>query len=111
MNLEDLLNKQVEARVEKEHPDFNKLEPFKVPMVIIGGKYDLFQDFDPEAKKIVCRTLRFFAHFYGASLQFYRYANSRWHGVNHRYKYLNLWVIVTKRLDLTDLRLCSRVDN
>lgn len=73
MNLEEILTRQTAARVDREHPDFAKLEPFKVPLVIIGGKYDRFQDLEPETKKIICRALRFFAHFYGASLQFYRF--------------------------------------
>ena len=73
MNLDQRLDKMTEARVDQEHPDFSKLEPFRVPLVIIGGKYDIFQDMDPEAKNIICRALRFFAHYYGASLQFYRY--------------------------------------
>jgi len=37
----------------------------------LGGKYDEFQNFDPEKKKIICKALRFFAHYRGASLQFY----------------------------------------
>ena len=41
--------------------------------MILGGKYDLFQNFDPEKKKIVCRALRFFSHHHGAALQFYRF--------------------------------------
>ena len=44
----------------------------RLPLVILGGKYDLFQNFDPEKKKIVCRALRFFSHHHGAALQFYR---------------------------------------
>lgn len=64
-------------------------------MVILGGKYDkfqvikseylynekknknrfliiyFFQDFEPEKKKIICRSLRYVAHTLGASLQFY----------------------------------------
>ena len=71
LNLEEHLRKATEARIDREHPDFASMEPFKVQLVIIGGKYDVYHDFDPEAKKIICRTLRFFAHHYGASLQFY----------------------------------------
>ena len=29
----------------------------------------LFQDFDSEKRKVICKTLRFVAHIYGASLQ------------------------------------------
>jgi len=45
------------------------LNPLLVPLVIFGGKYDQFQDFDPEKKKIICKTLRFIAHTNGAYLQ------------------------------------------
>ena len=38
--------------------DKDVMQPFLVPLIIIGGKYDLFQDNDPESKKIVCRALR-----------------------------------------------------
>ncbi|GLH05592.1 Cytoplasmic dynein 2 light intermediate chain 1 [Gryllus bimaculatus] len=54
-----------------DHPDREFLDPFPVPLVILGGKYDKFQDFDPEKKKAVCRSLRYVAHTLGASLQFY----------------------------------------
>lgn len=49
----------------------SEVTPFLVPLVIIGGKYDLFQELDPEEKKVICRALRFVAHTHGASLQFF----------------------------------------
>lgn len=33
-------------------------------------RYDLFQDFDSEHRKIICKTLRFVAHINGGSLHF-----------------------------------------
>lgn len=60
------------ARSDPEHTDVSRMDPFQLPLVILGGMYDQFQDIDPEKKKIICRALRFFAHTYGASLQFYR---------------------------------------
>ena len=39
-----------------------------IPLAILGTKYDIFQDFEPEKKKIICKTLRFVAHINGASL-------------------------------------------
>ena len=39
-----------------------------VPLAILGTKYDIFQDFEPEKKKVICKTLRFVAHTNGASL-------------------------------------------
>ena len=68
-NLTDRMKKE---NLDNEHPDIHGMEPFTLPIVILGGKYDLFQNMEPEKKKIVCKALRFFTHFYGATLQFYR---------------------------------------
>ncbi|XP_075391749.1 cytoplasmic dynein 2 light intermediate chain 1 isoform X2 [Tenrec ecaudatus] len=54
----------------KDHPDRELIDPFPIPLVIIGSKYDIFQDFDSEKRRIICKTLRFVAHSYGASLMF-----------------------------------------
>uniref|UniRef100_A0A8I5ZPI1 Dynein cytoplasmic 2 light intermediate chain 1 n=1 Tax=Rattus norvegicus TaxID=10116 RepID=A0A8I5ZPI1_RAT len=56
--------------MQKDHPDRELIDPFPIPLVIIGSKYDIFQDFDPEKRKVICKTLRFVAHYYGASLMF-----------------------------------------
>ncbi|KAK3584581.1 hypothetical protein CHS0354_040283 [Potamilus streckersoni] len=58
-------------RVGPDHPDKSMIDPFLIPLVIIGSKYDVFQDFDSEKKKVICKTLRFIAHTHGASLQFF----------------------------------------
>ncbi len=62
-----------EERNEAGHPDKGSNQPFMVPLVIVGGKYDLFQNIESENKKVVCKALRFLAHNYGATLQFYRF--------------------------------------
>ncbi|KAJ6666949.1 hypothetical protein lerEdw1_018951 [Lerista edwardsae] len=54
----------------KDHPDREMIDPFPVPLVIIGSKYDTFHEFDSEIKKIIYKTLRFVSHYYGASLVF-----------------------------------------
>uniref|UniRef100_A0A8C7XXW3 Cytoplasmic dynein 2 light intermediate chain 1 n=1 Tax=Oryzias sinensis TaxID=183150 RepID=A0A8C7XXW3_9TELE len=54
----------------KDYPDRELISPFPVPLLIIGSKYDLFQDFDSEKKKVVSKTLRFIAHYHAASLIF-----------------------------------------
>ncbi|CAM4727206.1 hypothetical protein PO909_019249 [Leuciscus waleckii] len=54
----------------KDYPDRELISPFPVPLLIIGSKFDIFQDFDSEKRKVICKTLRFLAHFYGASLIF-----------------------------------------
>lgn len=68
--LKETLTKQAWERV-GDHPDKNLMSPFLVPLVIIGGKYDLFQEFGSEERKVICKTLRFLAHTHGASLQFF----------------------------------------
>ncbi|XP_063709379.1 cytoplasmic dynein 2 light intermediate chain 1 [Culicoides brevitarsis] len=63
-------------KIGNEHPDVNTLELFPFPCVIVGGKYDIFQDLDSEIKKHVCRCLRSIAHTIGAALVFYSVKNS-----------------------------------
>ncbi|KAF3708054.1 Cytoplasmic dynein 2 light intermediate chain 1 [Channa argus] len=48
--------------------DRELISPFPVPLLIIGSKYDKFQEFDSDKKKVVSKTLRFIAHYYAASL-------------------------------------------
>ncbi|XP_066534529.1 cytoplasmic dynein 2 light intermediate chain 1 isoform X2 [Hoplias malabaricus] len=54
----------------KDHPDRELISPFPVPLLLIGTKFDIFQDFESEKRKVICKTLRFLAHYYGASLIF-----------------------------------------
>ncbi|XP_052106134.1 cytoplasmic dynein 2 light intermediate chain 1-like [Mytilus californianus] len=69
--VKDRLTKQAWERVGADHPDKNLMNPFLVPLIIIGGKYDLFQEFGSEERKVICKTLRFLAHTHGATLQFF----------------------------------------
>ncbi|XP_067938726.1 cytoplasmic dynein 2 light intermediate chain 1-like isoform X2 [Watersipora subatra] len=66
----DKLKKSTRERLGGDHMDDDLLEPFRVPLVIIGTKFDLYQELDPEKKKVIAKTLRFVAHTYGASLFF-----------------------------------------
>uniref|UniRef100_A0A1A7YHR1 Cytoplasmic dynein 2 light intermediate chain 1 n=1 Tax=Iconisemion striatum TaxID=60296 RepID=A0A1A7YHR1_9TELE len=54
----------------KDYPDRELISPFPVPLLIIGSKYDLFQEFHSDKKKVISKTLRFVAHYYAASLIF-----------------------------------------
>ncbi|KFO87756.1 Cytoplasmic dynein 2 light intermediate chain 1, partial [Buceros rhinoceros silvestris] len=56
--------------LQRDHPDYELIEPFPIPLVIIGSKYDIFHEFDSEMRKIISMTLRFVSHYYGASLVF-----------------------------------------
>uniref|UniRef100_H2TI91 Cytoplasmic dynein 2 light intermediate chain 1 n=2 Tax=Takifugu rubripes TaxID=31033 RepID=H2TI91_TAKRU len=53
-----------------DYPDKELISPFPVPLLIIGSKYDVFQDFDSDKKKLIAQMLRFVAHSYAASLIF-----------------------------------------
>ena len=68
---EETLNKKRSSADYELHPDKDHIRPFPLPLIILGGRYDEFQNFEPEKKKIICKALRFFAHYHGASLQFY----------------------------------------
>uniref|UniRef100_A0A3Q3N9W8 Dynein cytoplasmic 2 light intermediate chain 1 n=1 Tax=Mastacembelus armatus TaxID=205130 RepID=A0A3Q3N9W8_9TELE len=54
----------------KDYPDRELISPFPVPLLIIGSKYDIFQEFDSDKRKVISKTLRFVAHYYAASLIF-----------------------------------------
>jgi hypothetical protein len=66
--LEQQLRKKAWARFGRDHPDKDLLDPLPVPLIIVGNKFDVFQNMDPEQRKMVARTLRFIAHTNGASL-------------------------------------------
>ncbi|XP_052870775.1 cytoplasmic dynein 2 light intermediate chain 1-like [Anopheles cruzii] len=72
----DEMKNQTVLRVGKDHPDLATLELFPFPIVIVGGKYDLFQNLDSEVRKHVCRCLRSIAHTLGAAVLFYSSKNS-----------------------------------
>eukprot|EP00116_Pleurobrachia_bachei_P005124 sb/3465386/ len=59
------------ARYDADHPDKDSLDIIPVPITIIGSKYDVFQNFDSEKKKIISRTLRYVAHHHGAHLCYF----------------------------------------
>ncbi|CAK0828658.1 unnamed protein product [Prorocentrum cordatum] len=54
------------------HADLAQMQPFPVPLVILGAKWDVLagNDVTPEQRKSLCRALRFFAHSNGAHLVF-----------------------------------------
>nr|XP_057914049.1 cytoplasmic dynein 2 light intermediate chain 1 isoform X2 [Doryrhamphus excisus] len=54
----------------KDYPDRELISPFPLPLLIIGSKYDLFQELSTDKRKVVCKTLRFLAHYHAASLIF-----------------------------------------
>ncbi|XP_058454771.1 cytoplasmic dynein 2 light intermediate chain 1 [Malaya genurostris] len=66
----------MKQKIGPDHKDISTLEIVPFPVVIVGGKYDLFQSLDSEIKKHVCRCLRSIAHAIGAALIFYTIKNA-----------------------------------
>ncbi|KAI1285010.1 Cytoplasmic dynein 2 light intermediate chain 1 [Halotydeus destructor] len=66
--LKETLRQNGMRRIGESHEDMANLRLFQVPLIIIGSKYDIFQDFDPEKRKTVNRMLRLCAHTNGAYL-------------------------------------------
>lgn len=58
-----------------DNPDHAKLEPIALPTAIVATKYDIFETYEPEKQKIIAKSLRFVAHYFGASLVFSSYKN------------------------------------
>jgi len=67
---EDLERRALE-RVKHVNQDLSTLELLPFPVVIVGGKYDIFMDFEPALKKHICRCLRSMAHLVGGAVLFY----------------------------------------
>ncbi|KFQ50071.1 Cytoplasmic dynein 2 light intermediate chain 1, partial [Nestor notabilis] len=62
------IKQRMRNNLQRDHPDYELVDPFPIPLVIIGSKYDIFHEFDSEVRKIISKTLRFVSHYYGASL-------------------------------------------
>lgn len=66
-NVKDKLKKAIQQRL-NGNPDESKLEPIALPTAIVATKYDIFEKYEPEKQKIISKTLRFVAHYFGACL-------------------------------------------
>jgi len=54
-----------------DNPDRKVIEIIDIPVAIVATKYDQFEKMlEPEKRKLVCRSLRYVAHHYGAMLLF-----------------------------------------
>ncbi|KAH8028629.1 hypothetical protein HPB51_017847 [Rhipicephalus microplus] len=67
-SINEAIHEASSSRLPNEHPDKKAVTPFPVPLLIIGSKYDIFQNYEPEKRKVACRYLRHVAHANGASL-------------------------------------------
>ncbi|NXG74654.1 DC2L1 protein, partial [Baryphthengus martii] len=64
------IKQRMRNNLQRDHPDYELVDPFPIPLVIIGSKYDIFHELDSEMRKMISKTLRFVSHYYGASLAF-----------------------------------------
>lgn len=69
--LEEDLKKRAWERFGSEHNDKNIVTPLLIPLLIIGSKFDVFQELTGEQKQLISKTLRFLTHIHGGMLQFY----------------------------------------
>ncbi|VVC34099.1 Hypothetical protein CINCED_3A001829 [Cinara cedri] len=61
-----------DQQIDVKHIEDRKLmSPLPVPLVIVGSKYDVYQNFEPAKKRVLCQCLRYVAQTFGASLFFY----------------------------------------
>ncbi|KAL3902032.1 MAG: hypothetical protein SGCHY_000142 [Lobulomycetales sp.] len=64
------LRAQAWRKYGNDHPDKASLNPMLLPVLIVGNKYDLFRQLEPEKQKLICKTLRYIAHTTGSHLLF-----------------------------------------
>lgn len=69
--INEMKKKIIEEGDFKEHPDLNTLEIMPCQIIIIGGKYDQFENLNTETKRNVVKFLRSISHTLGATLLFY----------------------------------------
>jgi len=72
--VKEKLKKSIHDRI-NSNIDESKLEPLALPTAIVCTKYDIFETYEPEKQKIISKTLRFVAHYFGAHLIFSSYKN------------------------------------
>lgn len=70
---EDLERRALERVKNVNRDAVGSLELLPFPVVIVGGKYDIFMDFEPALKKHICRCLRSMGHLIGGAVLFYSY--------------------------------------
>uniref|UniRef100_A0A8C4Q6N6 Cytoplasmic dynein 2 light intermediate chain 1 n=1 Tax=Eptatretus burgeri TaxID=7764 RepID=A0A8C4Q6N6_EPTBU len=69
-NIHNQMKNKMLNKFGRDHVDRNKLDLFSTPLLILGTKYDLFQMFDSDKQKLICKTLRFVSHVHGGTLLF-----------------------------------------
>ncbi|CAF2015439.1 unnamed protein product [Rotaria magnacalcarata] len=68
-NIKEKLKESILKRLGSTiRPEKHDIEPLRIPLLIIGSKYDLFQTLEPDAKKSIIKTLRFLTYYHGATL-------------------------------------------
>jgi dynein light intermediate chain 2 len=64
-------DKIIENGSYRDNPDINTLEILPCNVVIVGGKYDEFENLDSDVRRHVVKFLRSISHTIGSSLVFY----------------------------------------
>ncbi|KAF0761709.1 cytoplasmic dynein 2 light intermediate chain 1 [Aphis craccivora] len=72
VHLENVLDIEEYNQINVKNIEDKKfMSPLPIPLMIVGSKYDVYQNFEPAKKRVLCQCLRYVAHTWGASLIFY----------------------------------------
>ncbi len=65
---EEALISRLNERFPPSNPDLRGLTPFKIPVLIVATKYDVFAELESMKRKLLLQALRYISHVHGASL-------------------------------------------
>ncbi|TNN12135.1 Cytoplasmic dynein 2 light intermediate chain 1 isoform 2 [Schistosoma japonicum] len=68
--IQNIFKENLRNRIPSNHPDIELLNPFPLPLTVLGTKYDILMAKSAEQQNLIYRTIRFLSHFYGASVYF-----------------------------------------
>ncbi|CAH8473864.1 unnamed protein product [Schistosoma turkestanicum] len=68
--IQNILSENARKRIPSKHPDVELLNPFPLPLTFLGTKHDLLLTRNVDQQNLICKTIRFLSHYYGASIYF-----------------------------------------
>ncbi|XP_018650665.1 hypothetical protein Smp_159340 [Schistosoma mansoni] len=68
--IQNIFSEKSRNRISSTHPDTELLNPFPLPLTFLGTKHDILMTRDAEQQNLICKTIRFLSHYYGASVYF-----------------------------------------
>ncbi|CAI2725916.1 unnamed protein product [Schistosoma spindalis] len=99
--IQNIFSENSRNRIPSTHPDIELLNPFPLPLTFLGTKHDLLMTRDAEQQNLICKTIRFLSHFYGASVYF---SSTKEDGIFKRIRAV-LNHIAFNRKDITNVQM------